>query len=309
MGTTARTPNLDQRTSTIPGWLLEIRRRDSDRYYSASGHAWLRFHKWALLRFPPHDVSRMSKAEERELFFTAKAPLISYHHLPDPGEVANSILYICRDKEYDISKLSANNRSKVRRGEKRFNVRRATAAEVAEKGYESYRDACTRNGIAPISEKDHKQKWRGDNEPSNRELWAAFAGDEIAAVGVVWICGRWAELFSTQSSNRYLKDYSNHVLFYNVLHDLLHREGIESVSYGLSTVQANSNMNSLHHFKLSVNFEAISVVRKIIVNPFLRPAFNNTTLRCARLLVRIFPRARHILAAKGALELMVGDSE
>jgi hypothetical protein len=297
-------PRTDQK-SVIPDWLVELRSRSVDRYFTESGHAWIRFHKFAFMRFPPHDISNVQRTEEREVFFKAKALLISSHHLPKPDQSANAFLYLCNDKEYDISKLSSNNRSKVRRGSKRLRVRRTSPTEIAEKSYACYRDTCVRNGLAPISEQVYQNKWLKDANPAAREIWAAFAGEEVAALGIVWICGKWAELFSTQSANRYLKDYSNHILFYDILRDLLHRDNIESVSYGLSSAQPNSKADSLHHFKLSVNFEAIPVVRDIKVNPFLRPVINKTTLQCARLLEHIFPNTRHLLAARGALEIIV----
>lgn len=292
-----------------PNWVQALRNQGKSLYYTASGHVWLRFHKWTFMRFPPHDVAPVSKAEERELFFKAMAPVISHHYLPDADEAANSILYLCSDKEYDISKLSPNNRSKVRRGQKRLEVRQAAPQEIAETGYSCYYDTCTRNGIAPISENAYQAKWRNAEEQPFREMWAAFAGDEIAAIGEVWVCGKWAELLSTQSANKYLKDYSNHALFYTILHDLMHRDEIESVSYGLSSVQPNSKKDSLHHFKLSVNLEAIPVVRKIRINPFLRVAVNPATLAGVRMLERMLPNRRHILAARGALELIMNGNK
>ena len=287
----------------IPGWLSEIRPQNRERYYSNYGHAWLRFHKWAFMRFPPHDLSRVDKAEERELFFKTRAMLISHHHLPGPQETANSILYLCGDKNYDISKLSANNRSKVRRGEKFLDVRRVTPLEVAEKGYSCHLDTCSRNGLATMSEEAYRVKWQNGTDHYNRELWAAFAGTDMAAIGVVWICGKWAELFSTESSDQYLRHYSNHVLFYNILRNLLHRDDIESVSYGLSSMRQNGKSDTLHHFKLSVGFDALPVVREVQVNPLLSPAINRLSLAGLKALERVFPRSRHLLAARGALDM------
>lgn len=290
-----------------PKWLLDLRKHGRKLYYSpAFGQAWLRFHKLALMRFPSYNVASVSKVEERELFFKAMAPIISYHRLPEPDETANAILYLCSDKEYDISKLTSNNRSKVRRGQKRMEIRRATPQEVGEKGYACYRDACARANLASITEEQFRAKWTNSTEQPFRELWAAFTEDgDVAASGEVWICGRWAELLSTQSANQYLKDYPNNALFYTILHDLMHREEIESVSYGSSSVQPNSKKDSLHHFKLSVNLEAIPVVRIIRVNPLLRLVFNPVTLAGTRMLESMFPNARHLLALRGALELMM----
>lgn len=295
------------KTSALPDWLLDLRNRGRNLYYSSAfGQAWLRFHKLALMRFPSHNVAPVSKVEERELFFKAMAPIISYTRLPEPDETANSILYLCRDKDYDISKLTVKNRNKVRRGQKRMAVRRATPREIGEKGFACYRDACARANLASITEEQFRAKWMNSSEESFREMWAAFTENgDIAALGEVWICGRWAELLSTQSANQYLRDNPNNALFYTILRDLMRREEIESVSNGSSSVQPNSKKDSLHHFKMSVNLEAIPVVRVIRVNPLLRFVFNPFTLAGTRMLESMFPNARHLLALRGAMELMM----
>lgn len=287
-----------------PAWVSSLARGKSP-HYTASGHAWLRFHRWAYQRFPANDVSRVSRQDERELFSGLKAPIISYHYEPEATEHANAFLYICRDKNYDVSLLSPNNRSKVRRGLKRLQVRRATPQEVAATGYACARDASLRNGMTPMSEEAFRRKWQKGTEEPFRDIWAAFAGDTIAAVGIVWVCGRWVELVSTQSADAHLKDYPNHALFYTVLQHYLQREEVDSVSYGLSSVQSDSHVDSLHHFKLSVRLDAVPVVRKVRVAPPLRLAVNRGTLKVAAFIHRKLGAGRHLSAARGALELML----
>ncbi len=290
--------------SSPPEWVASLRDHGMRPYYASSGHAWVRFHRWAFMRYPPNDTSPVESAEASELFRGAGAPVISHHRYPRGCETPNAILYLCRDREYDISKLSANNRSKVRRGLKRLIVRQVTPFEVARTGYASYADTCKRNGITPISHEAFVAKWQGGERKPSREIWAALAGDEIAALGVVHLCGHWAEIASTSSADAHLHDYPNHALFYTLLRDLMHRDGVESVSYGLSSVQAASNRDTLHHFKLSVNLEAIPVVRSIGVNPILRPVINTGTRAVARALERRFPGAILVRTARGALDLM-----
>ena len=302
-------PKHRDQNEVVPEWLKRLRRQTGDRCFTASGNAWIRFHKWAFMRYPPQVISKVEKAERQEIFRKAKSLVISYQYVPDSGESANALLYLCSDKDYNLSKLSVNNRSKVRRGLKRLDVRRTTAHEIGKSGYQGYFDTCARNGIAPISKRKFQEKWEKSTEFPSRELWAAFVDDEIAAFGEVLICGKWAELLSTKSADKYLKDYPNHALFYSILYSVLHREGMESISYGLSSVQAGGKKASLHHFKLSVNFDAIPVVRRIELNPFLRPLFNKATIKCANLLGRLLPKSRHILAARGAFELLANENE
>ncbi len=79
-------------TSKWPDWVRELRNQGIHPYYSASGHAWIRFHKKAFTRFPTLDLAPVSKAEEREKFFKVKAPVISHHCGPGPDETNFSLL-------------------------------------------------------------------------------------------------------------------------------------------------------------------------------------------------------------------------
>lgn len=291
--------------SSQPQWVNSLREHGMRPYYASSGHAWVRFHRWAFMRYPPNDTSPVESNEAQELFWGAWAPVISHHRYAQAHENPNAILYLCRDSQYDIARLSPNNRSKVRRGLKRLEVRQVTPDEVARTGYSSYADTCKRHGITPITRASFVSKWRDDTaHRQGREIWAALAGDQIAALGIVHLCGQWAEIASTSSADAHLNDYPNHALFYTILRDLMHRDGIESVSYGLSSVQSRSNRDTLHHFKLSVNLEAIPVIRSISVNPILRPVVNTGTTAVVRTLEKRFPGALLVRTARGALDLM-----
>jgi ribosomal protein S18 acetylase RimI-like enzyme len=288
-----------------PVWVSDLRNHGIMAYFTTANHTWIPFHKWGFLRFPTNDMAPVSRAEEKELFKKARAKILSYAYPVKAGDKANAVLYVCDDKNYDIEKLSPNNRSKVRRGIKRHDVRKVSPTEIAKKGYQPYHDTATRNGVTPISKEEFERKWGKNKMLPSWEIWAAYSGDEIAAMGTVWLCGKYAELFGTSSANAFLKDYPNHALFYTVLKSLIQRDEIESVSYGLSSVQPNSKLNSLHHFKQSVNLRPIPVVRHIKVIPWLRPAINPLSLTILRLLERRVPGSKRIKAARGAMELLV----
>lgn len=171
-------------------------------------------------------------------------------------------------------------------------------------GYQCYYDTCTRNGINPVDVASYQLKWHNP-DLTNREIWATMHEDRIAAIAVLWTCGNFVEILSTQSANEYLKDYPNHALFYTILSEFLKRPDIESVSYGLSSVQSESKRESLHQFKLSVGFSAIPVIRHIEVNPAYKPFVNKVSLSFVKAVTRLAPGNRHIKAARGALELIM----
>lgn len=278
-------------------------------YVAASGHLWLRFRRWAFMRYPLNDLSPVTSDEARELFFSARALVISHYHEPTENEHPNSLLYLCREPGYSIDSLSSNNRSKVRRGLKRFDVRRTTREEIAEKGYRCYSDKCTRNELQPLTRDLYIDRVTSVANSPSIEMWAAFSGDEIAAYGEVRICGRLGELMSTASASSYLRDYPNHALFFTILSSLMQRGNIESVSYGLSSIQRESNMDSLDYFKTSIGFEAIPVVRRLEVNPLLRPLVNPASQSLIRVLESWRPGSLFIRTARGALDMISGDGD
>jgi hypothetical protein len=292
-------------TGTEPDWVRALRAQGMPATWSDHDACWVRFKKVAHLRYPTNDLRVIGDAERRDLLWGRRMAVLQYQELPERPEDANAVLYLCTDKGYSIESLSSNNRSKVRRSLKRLDVRLTTAEEIIAKGYPPYIDTRQRHDSSHMSPDEFRANWERQLHVEGREIWAAWAGDEIAAFGAVHLCGAWASISATVSSRAHMKDYPNHALFFTVLEQLMARPEVESVSYGLSSLRSETSIDSLHHFMVSVGLEAVPVVRKVVVHPLLRPAVNRGTLVAARSAERVVPSARLLRATRAALEFLV----
>lgn len=259
------------------------------------------------MRYPTNDVAPLDATERNEVFWKKGMKVLQYHHLPheDPP---NASLYLCRETGYSLESLSSNNRSKVRRGLKRLAVRQVKPQDVASTGYACYADTRQRHGMPHLTREQFLAHWHRERDDPNREIWAALEGDEILAFGLVHLCGKWASISSTVSSNAGLRDYSNHALFYVMLEHLMNEAGVESASYGLSSLRPETSQSSLHHFKSSIGLQSIPVVRRIEVHPVLRPLVTPAVGRVLRSADRRLPNARLLRSARAAMDFLTGDA-
>lgn len=289
----------------VPRWVRDLRSEGLGVSWSATGHAWMRTRKVAHIRFPANDTSPVGPAERSEL--QRRGRLVLQHHHPAAAPDANAWLYLCDVRGYSLDVLSANNRSKARRGRKRFDVRPVTCDEVAATGYGPYADTRRRHGSAHMSPAAFQRLWGGRRLTPSHEVWGAVGSDGLAAFGEVQLCGRWAALTATVSSAAALRDYPNHALFTAVLEDLLARPGIESVSYGLSSLRPETARDSLHAFKASVGLTPVPVRREIEVHPLLRPLVGPAARGSVHRLERRLPGNRLVRSARAALVELGGE--
>ena len=292
-----------------PQWVEALAEQGLDPCITSAGHCWIRWHRRARMRYPPNDVAPIDLAERRELFRGHHALALSGHREVQPGEAPNAWLYLCRDPQYDISKLSANNRSKVRRGLRRHEVRQITPSQMLNTGYASMADSQRRNNLEPPSKEAFRRTWETAKVSDHRQIWGAMVQEEVAAYMIVRLCGPWAEIASCGSANAHLKNYPNHAMFTVVLKELLSRPEIESISYGLSSAQLDTHANTLHSYKLSLRFEAIPVVRELHVHPMLKPIMNPATRSILRLGEKLFPDALKLRQARALVEMLTGGQK
>lgn len=295
-------------TLTEPVWVPALRAQGMDATWSREGHCWVRFKRIAHQRYPTNDLAPLGPQERNELLWRRRLPVLQFHER-SAEEHSNAVLYLCEDRNYSLDSLSANNRSKVRRACKRLEVRQITADEVIASGYPPYLDTRERHGSTFMTADQFRANWERQRVVAGREIWAAWAGPEIAAFGAVHRCGRWAAISATVSARGHMKDYPNHALFFTMLSHLMADPEIESVSYGLSSLRSDTEVESLHHFKVSVGLAAVPVRRTVVVHPLLRPAVNQATLAVMRGAERVAPRARVPRAARAALGFLLdGDA-
>lgn len=287
-----------------PSWVADLRAQGMTAKWSGHEHCWVRFKRFGHLRYPTNDVSPLTAVARRDLLWRHRLPVLQYHEMAG-DQSPNASLYLCAERGYGMDSLSSNNRSKVRRGLKRLEVRQVTADEVEAAGYDAYCDTRERHGNAMMSPDEFRDNWRRQRVVPSREIWAAWAGSEIAAFGTVHRCGTWAAISATVSDRRHQRNYPNHALFFTILEHLMGSGSFESVSYGLSSLRTETDRDSLHHFKTSIGLRSVPVHRHVVVHPLLWPAVNRGGLAVARLVERRVPAASIPRATRAALEFFL----
>ncbi len=226
------------------------------------------------VRMPPHCVDIVSPQERSQVMREMKAIAISYSLTPSAQKPANAIHFVCND-DYDLDRLSRNTRSKVRRGSAAFGVDIISSYELRKDGYIAASDTKQRVGGSRLRPKDFDD-WVRQMDRHGYQFWAARTPDlTIAAWAAVLVVDNWALIPVERSRSEYLKRYCNNALLFEILRSTLNNQGVSSVSYGWSSLQTNSRIDSLSTFKQSMGFQCDPIHRTIDLHPAIAPLVGN----------------------------------
>jgi hypothetical protein len=133
----------------------------------------------------------------------------------------------------------------------------------------------------------------------------AWREHELAAFLSITAVDDWAEIEGSFSANDSLPLRPNDTLIATALSNYLVKKGCALVTYGLSSIQAQTTAEGLHQFKMKVGFEARPVHRAFALNPLVRPFANTRTQRCISTMLRLSPGSRLLRKCDGMLSLML----
>lgn len=198
-------------------------------------------------------------------------PLEAGHH---------SYYYTCEDKNYDLANLSANERSKIRRGLKRCEIRRIEFKELTKLGaLELNRDTLRRQGRTPSrQDEDYRRRfYEVAQDCPIAEVWCAFVDDQLSAYLVGFTIEDCAVIMHMRSNPDSLKAYPNNALVFSFTHEAISRPYIAEVSFGVESIKAS--LDSLHHFKSTIGFKGKPIGQRIELHRFIRPLITPTMVR------------------------------
>ncbi len=180
------------------------------------------------------------------------------------GQGSASWKIVCERRNYDIEHLSANTRSKVRRGLKSFDVRPLSQAELEAGGIQLNRETLRRQGrkIGSGFDAYWSQYFSALAKTESADVWGAVSGGKLAAYCVAFRIESVAHLLLLRSSELHLSEYVNNALIFGYLKHALSPAGVSAVSFGLAPVQRE--MPLLLQFKESMGF-----VRKPVRQAFV----------------------------------------
>jgi hypothetical protein len=236
------------------------------RVIRTPGACWYDFYPRFYVSFPHARLVDPRPAERRQLFRRLALGARSFG--PPDGQGRASYDLMCSDPEYDLGRLSANTRSKIRRGLGRCTVERLSPADVRRHGRAIHDETLRRIGVRDPYPWD--LYWGAVEQSDSVEVWGALAGAELVAYLVAVRADRSAEIMVARSSTEALRFYPNNALLYTAVHDMLARPDLESVWFGAESLEGAETVDE---FKLSMGFVKRPIRQHIVLHPLLRPLF------------------------------------
>lgn len=147
---------------------------------------------------------------------------------------------------YRMSDLSANTRSKIRRGRKRLEARKPTENEILSQCHHLFHKAASRYGATgrvPESNYPVRLAKTVENHPANFDLFAVFKKGEMVALSENHIQSDGVLFESIWLEPEALRDYSSYVLFDAMLEHYLNLQGKYYVSDGVRTLHHKTGIH------------------------------------------------------------------
>jgi hypothetical protein len=247
------------------------------RFFERLGHRvvrtpalnWYDVYRGFYLGFPHHRLVEPRAADLRPVFRRFPAGLRYFSPADAPGRLSYALTI--RDRGYDLDRLSANNRSKVRRGLARCTIERLPPAEVRKHGRGINDDTLRR--IRLQERYPWEQYWDAAERSSDCvEVWGARVDGVLAAYLVAVRVDRCCEILIARSTSEMLKFYPNNALLFTVVRDMVQRPDVDVVFFG---VQALDRADGTDAFKQSLGFEKTPIRQRVVFHPLLRPALQN----------------------------------
>lgn len=248
------------------------------KFFEALGHRvirtpstyWYDVYRRFYLGFPHHRLLDLPDEELSQVFRRLPAGVRYFAPPSAPGRASYAL--VMRDRGYDLDRLSANTRSKVRRGLARCQVERLTPAFVQAHGREINDDTLRRTRMQERYPWD--VYWDAAAQSDCVEVWGAKIEGALAAYLVAVRADRGCELLIARSHSETLKYYPNNALLFTVVRDMLARPDVDEVFFGVESLDAAAEGTEL--FKLSMGFAKSPIRQRIVLHPLLRPALRNS---------------------------------
>jgi hypothetical protein len=207
---------------------------------------------------------------------------------------------------YTLEQLSAATRRNVRRGLKELEMGPLSAEHLLDHGYEPYSDWLRRVGLEQQTRRDFRRLFTKRARCPAHVFWGAWKDRKLASFLSVTELEEWVEIDGCFSADALLHLRPNDALFFSVLSTYMRRERCHTVSYGISSVQLDTNKEGLHAFKTKVGFEAVPVHRAFVLHPVARLFANRLMLSSIRLALRFKSGDRRLKKAEGSLAYILG---
>lgn len=233
---------------------------------------WPRF----LLAFPHSRPVSPGPEELRQVFATARCMGVRFLS-PLDADGRRSYTLTLDNRLYDLDCLSANTRSKVRRGLKQCDIRRIEPAFVRGHGQRANSDSLRRMRFRK-DPYDWDRYWDAVDATTDVEVWGALREKQLLAYLVVVTVEGCAEIPVERSRNDGLPYYPNNALVFAVSKELIRRPEVESILFGLESLESVAGVDQ---FKDSMGYRRCPIRQRILFHPVLEWAANRSLFQQA----------------------------
>jgi hypothetical protein len=247
---------------------------------------WYEIGPLAWMYLPYHRLVRLSWQERARLFVVGPAALIRYLS-PEAGTGRSGGVFLCGDRNYDLSSLEHKARNQTRRGLERCRIERVDFGFLARVGTELNFQTFQRQARPrdTMSESQWERYCAAAERFPDFVAWAAFCDGRLAAFAVTALVEDHYSILWQSSATELLAAYPNNTLTYTITSHALTQPRVKYVSYGLQSIESTPGLD---RFKLSMGFRLLPAQDHMEFNPLLRIPLK---LGCSRL-VRWMARRR-----------------
>jgi len=247
------------------------------RVLHGAGVPWYEASRGFFLSLPSHRKLALDSDDEQQLF--AQWPCLGLRFpaaVEGPGKLSYQI--VCDDPDYGLAGLSANIRSKVRRGLKRCEVGPVGFAEIATEGRVADRDTLARQGRGErLDDRQWDAYWRAAAATAGMEGWAARVDGQMAAFLISVDFGDgYVEFLLARSRSDCLNAYPNNALIFHIAEEMLRRRGMRCITFGLESLEP---VGALDEFKYGMGFRRDPLRQRVLFHPLLRPLLRRHGVR------------------------------
>ncbi|HUI26017.1 MAG TPA: hypothetical protein VL403_08005 [Candidatus Kryptonia bacterium] len=254
----------------------EFLRSLGHRVFTTQSAHWYDVSRLFFLSAPPHRLYDPSDGEVRDVL--RQRPCLGLRFataLSGRGKMSYQI--VCDTREYGLDFLSANVRSKVRRGLKRCMVGPVPFPTLATAGLRAHRDTLDRQGRESILSGERWERfWAAAAATPGFEGWGAWTGDVLAAFLVTVAFDEGVEFLLARSCSDELGAYPNNALIFHVAEEMLVRRGVPEITFGLESLEP---VAPLDQFKFGMGFRARPLRQRVVFHPVLRALLRHPSVR------------------------------
>lgn len=268
----------------------QVARTESSWWYDAGPRV--------LQAFPYHWLIQPSSDELRELTLGRGNIALRYS---TPANAPDGMIsyHVILKAPYSIDMLRSQARNGVRRGLEHSCVERISFERLAKEGWLLQQDTLDRQGRGPrMTPAEWERLCLTAEDLPGFEAWAALVNGELAAT---ILCARIDDVCTVpyaQNHRKYLSMHVNNALFYVASRDMLARDGVSEIHYGVHSLDAPESVNE---FKFRMGLMAKPVRQRVSIHPLLRPLAQPLVEKILLRWVAHDPSNYHAAKAEGLL--------